>query len=411
MPLASKTHFFLEERVIERDPAAAAPRPAGLISRDFVLACAANFAFFGSMHYLLPALPLYVLGLGGQESDVGLIMGTFTVTAVLIRPFVGSAVDHWGRKPFLLLGALIFALASFAYSFVTSVPLLYLVRAFHGAGIACFTTAAGAYIADIVPAARRGVALGLYGTFSNVAMSIGPFLGGMQMRAYGLATLFATSAASGLASLAVISLVREPARRPAHGSGPAQRSALVSRPALLPSFVMFSLSFTYGAVLSFLPLMAAARHIANYELFFTVFALGLIAVRAVAGEVSDRIGRGTVVVPGLLAAATATLIVARADSLPVLLMAAGLYGLGFGSANPALMALTVDRAGTAGRGAGIATFGAAFDLGIGAGSMALGYLLTFTDYATMYTAAAGAIALGILVFVVTLRGSPLPARD
>ena len=129
-------------------------------------------------------------------------------------------MDRWRRKPFLLLGALIFTLASFSYSFATSVPALYLVRAFHGAGIACFTTAAATYIADIVPAARRGVAMGFYGTFSNIAMSIGPFLGGMFMRGYGLATLFGTSAATGLASLAVVSLLREPARAPSHAVRP-----------------------------------------------------------------------------------------------------------------------------------------------------------------------------------------------
>ena len=157
--------------------------------------------------------------------------------------------------------------------------------------------------------------------------------------------------------------------------------------------------------------MAAARGIANYELFFTVYALGLIAVRAASGELSDRVGRGAVVIPGMLLTAAALLLLAGADSLPALLLVAGLYGLGFGAANPALMALTVDRAGPAGRGAAMATFGASFDLGIGAGSMVLGYLLTLTDYATMYTAAAGAIGLGMAVFVVALRGAPLPGSD
>ena len=116
--------------------------PEHLLSRDFVLACAGNFTFFGSMHFLLPALPLYVILMGGQESDVGMVMGAFTLTSVLLRPYVGRGVDSWRRKPFLLLGALIFALASLSYNLATSVPLILLVRAFHGAGIACFTTAA-----------------------------------------------------------------------------------------------------------------------------------------------------------------------------------------------------------------------------------------------------------------------------
>ena len=199
-------------------------KPEPLLSRDFALACAGNFTFFGSMHFLLPALPLYVVLLGGQESDVGMVMGAFTLTSVLLRPYVGRGVDNGRRKPFLLLGALIFMLASLAYNLASSVPLMLLVRAFHGAGIACFTTAASTYIADIVPPSRRGAALGYYGMFSNVAMSIGPFLGGLLMRAFSLPVLFAASAGMGLACLGIVSLLREPERASAPAGQPARPS-------------------------------------------------------------------------------------------------------------------------------------------------------------------------------------------
>ena len=57
------------------------------------------------MHYLLPALPLYVLSLGGQESDVGLIMGTFTITAVHAAALCRAAVwTAGGASPSCCLG-------------------------------------------------------------------------------------------------------------------------------------------------------------------------------------------------------------------------------------------------------------------------------------------------------------------
>lgn len=378
----------------------AAEEPAALLSRDFVLACLGNLSFFGSMYFLLPALPIYIVQLGGQESDVGLIMGTFTVTSVLLRPFVGRGVDNWQRKAFLLLGAAIFMLASLLYGLASSVPLLFLVRAFHGAGIACFTTAASTYIADIVPAARRGAAMGFYGMFSNIAMSVGPVLGGILMRGYTMAVLFGASAAAGLFSLSVVALLREP-RRP-DSARPAGRSnqPLINRSALFPSLIMFSLSLTYGTVLSFLPLLASNRGIGSFEVFFTVFALSLIVVRAGAGEISDRLGRGAVVIPGMVMAAAGLYLLATAYSLQALLLAGVLYGLGFGAVNPALMALTVDRARLAGRGAAMATFSAAFDLGIGLGSVLLGYVLQLTSFAVMYLTGAAIVVLGSLAFAV-----------
>lgn len=382
-------------------------RPAGLFSRDFALACVANLTFFGSMHYLLPALPLYIVQLGGQEADVGLMMGAFMVTSVALRPYVGRGVDCWRRKPFLLLGALIFMLASLSYNLATSVPMLYLVRAFHGAGIACFTTAAATFIADIVPANRRGAAMGIYGTFSNVSMSIGPFLGGMLMRSFNMSTLFFTSAATGLVSLGMVALLREPVRRDERSTGVAvapERRDLICRSALFPAAVMFSLALTYGTMLSFLPLMAASRGIVNFEVFFTVYALSLICVRAVGGGLSDRWGRAAVVIPGMVVAATGMVLVATATSLTALLTAAVLYGLGFGAVNPALMALTVDRSGLANRGSALATFSGSFDLGIGVGSVLLGFVLQVSDFSTMYLAATGVALAGLATFVIgTLR--------
>jgi MFS family permease len=383
-------------------------KPEPLLSRDFALACAGNFTFFGSMHFLLPALPLYIILLGGDESDVGMVMGAFTLTSVLLRPYVGRGVDNGRRKPFLLLGALIFTLASLCYNLASSVPLVLVVRAFHGVGIACFTTAAATYIADIVPVSRRGAALGYYGMFSNVAMSIGPFVGGLLMRAFGLPVLFAASAGMGLVSLGIMSLPREPAGAPSSLRAASTPRPLICRSAIFPSLVMFSVALTYGTVLSFLPLLAVARKIENFEVFFTAFALALMVVRAVAGELSDRFGRSAVVVPGLALTVAGMVLLSAADSLPALLLVALVYGLGFGAVSPALQAFTVDRAGVSDRGAAMATFSGAFDLGIGVGAVVLGYILQVSTFGVMYLAAAGCAVIGLAGFVLVSRRSPPP---
>jgi MFS family permease len=383
-----------------------AANPERLLSRDFALACAGNFTFFGSMHFLLPALPLYVILVGGRESDVGMVMGAFTLTSVLVRPYVGRGVDTWRRKPFLLLGALIFILASLSYNLASSVPQVLLVRAFHGIGIACFTTAAATYIADIVPTSRRGAALGYYGMFANVSMSIGPFLGGLLMRSFSLPVLFAASAGMGLASLGIVSLLREPVKASSSRLASGDPRSLICRSAIFPSLVMFSVSLTYGTVLSFLPLLAVARKIEDYEVFFTAFALALLVVRAVAGELSDRFGRAAVVIPGMALTVVAMALLSVTNSLPMLLLVALIYGLGFGAVSPSLQAFTVDRAGLADRGAAMATFSAAFDLGIGLGSVALGYILQFADFRAMYLASAGCVVAGLAGFILVSRRPP-----
>ena len=169
---------------------------------------------------------------------------------------------------------------------------------------------------------------------------------------------------------------------------------------------MFSVALTYGTVISFLPLLAVERKIENFEIFFTAFALALIVVRAGAGELSDRYGRAAVIVPGLVLTAIAMVLFSVASSLPDLLLVAVIYGLGFGAVSPVLQAFTVDRAGLGDRGAAMATYSAAFDLGIGVGSVALGYILQFSTFGAMYLTAAGCVVIGLAGFVLVSRRSP-----
>ena len=173
---------------------------------------------------------------------------------------------------------------------------------------------------------------------------------------------------------------------------------------------MFSVALTYGTVISFLPLLAVERKIENFEVFFTAFALALIVVRASAGELSDRFGRAAVIVPGLVADHRRHGPVVRGRTLPRSLLVAVIYGLGFGAVNPVLQAFTVDRAGLGDRGAAMATYSAAFDLGIGVGSVVLGYILQFSTFSAMYLTAAGCVVAGLAGFVLVSRRKP-PACD
>ncbi|MBC7105699.1 MAG: MFS transporter, partial [Firmicutes bacterium] len=72
-----------------------------LWSRNFVAACAAQFFYFGSFYLLIPTLPQYVAGLGGTLSQVGVVMGLFTLAAVVLRPYFGRLGDRYGRKVFM----------------------------------------------------------------------------------------------------------------------------------------------------------------------------------------------------------------------------------------------------------------------------------------------------------------------
>nr|MDA8217150.1 hypothetical protein [Dehalococcoidales bacterium] len=81
-----------------------------LFTVPFLMMSLSAMLFFASMYLLIPLLPLYTVEIGGHSSDVGLVVGAFTITAVLVRPRAGTISDTIGRKPLFLGGSLVFIL-------------------------------------------------------------------------------------------------------------------------------------------------------------------------------------------------------------------------------------------------------------------------------------------------------------
>lgn len=371
------------------------PENEKLFTRNFVLTSLSTFAIFTSFYFLLVTLPIYILELGGSESEIGLIIGVFTISAVLLRPFIGIGVDIIGRRKILVAGSVIFLVSMLLYNYTTSVFSLLLLRVFHGIGWGAATTAASTLIADIAPASRRGEAMGVFGISSNVAMAIGPALSFSLLYISGapdFPRLFLAGSAIALVSLLLVIPISETVvTRP--------KTSLFSKEALFPSALMFSVALTYGSIVSFLSLFVQKEGAGNPGIFFTVFAVTLILVRALAGKLSDIKGRKFVIIPGMIIISFGLWVLSMAGSLWVFLAAALLYGLGFGLVHPTLMAFLVDRVNERGRGAAMGTFTAAFDLGIGAGSIILGVVLQFFGFRVMYILSGLIVLAGAIWFI------------
>ena len=138
---------------------------------------------------LIPELPAYLTSMGGAEHK-GLIISLFTLTAGISRPFSGRLTDRIGRIPVMVFGSLVCVICGFLYPiFVTVVPFL-LLRLGHGFSTGFKPTGTAAYIADIVPAHRRGEALGIYGMAVSIGAALGPAIGSWVALSFSLNALF-----------------------------------------------------------------------------------------------------------------------------------------------------------------------------------------------------------------------------
>jgi MFS family permease len=373
---------------------------ARIVSRHFALLWAASFVFFFSFYLLLPALPLYAGTLGIPESQIGLIIGLFAVSSMVVKPVAGWAADRWGRKPLMLAGAALFVCASALYGWSVTVGALLVVRLVHGAGMGLFPTASASMVADVAPPGRRGEAMGLWGAAANVALALGPLGAVWLSDRLGFGWLFALSTAVALTALLLTGLLRETLATPLRV--PFGFSSLLSPAVAFPCAIVFCLMTSYGVQAAFLPIYAQSRG-ANPGVFFLVLALVVAVARGWAGQVSDRIGRAPVAAAGLVLVAASLATLAAGGGLIALIIAGVLYGMGFGAAQPALMAWAVDLVTPAERGKAMGTYYTALELGIASGAIGFGMVLSRSSFPLMFVAAAALALTGAALAVSRLK--------
>ena len=372
----------------------------------FYLAVAANFFFFTSFQWIYVTLPGYIQEIGGDAAQIGLAFGLSTLSAIAVRPFLGTVVDRWGRKTALLIGAGIFTLVSVLYILADTIWLLLAVRLLLGVGIAAFTTAYTALIADLAPVSRRGEALGLSGVTNNLGMLFAPALGATMQARWGYAAHF--GAAAGIAALSFVLLLPVQEVRPQESSeqaGPGFWRVARLAPVWTAAIGGTGLAVAYGVSVSFMPPLAAERGLTAAGAYFTAFALAVMSAQASAGWLSDRIGRRAVAIPGMFAAVLAAGLLGLAGSNAALLAAGAGLGLSWGLARAGLDTMVVDAVPPQARGTALSVLYTLFDAGIGLGSFGLGLVAGTQGYApAFYAAAAWALAILACYVVWTARG-------
>ncbi|MDQ0885870.1 MFS family permease [Paenibacillus sp. V4I9] len=366
-----------------------------LWTKPFFLMTIGMLFLFTSFYLLVPTLPLFIKQLGGSESQIGLAVGMFTLSAVIFRPIVGGLLDRYGRRPFIVSGLLFFGLSMYLYGWVGGIVVLMALRVLHGASWAFSTTAVGTAITDIIPPSRRGEGLGWFGMAMTVAMAIGPLLGIWVLWNYSFNGLFLFGTILSAAAMLLALMTKTPFQ-PKAAAG---RIDFIEKSILSIMAAIFFMAVAYGGIITFLPLFAESVKV-NPGTFFLVYAATLTIIRPITGKLSDRYGEVFVVVPALTVTIAALLVLSLSNGLYGMIASSVLFGIGIGSAQPALQSATLSLVRPNRAGAANASFMTAFDLGIGLGAIMLGWVSQYTGYQVLFLVAAASVAISLLIFTV-----------
>lgn len=369
-----------------------------LWTRDYILIFIGTFFIFCAFQILMPTLPMFAKNLGADKAFIGLINGIFTISAVIFRPFIGRELDRRGRKGIYILGLSIFFLAVLGYIWVPTLILLLTTRFIHGIGWAGASTAAGTIVADIIPPSRLGEGMGYYGVASTLAMAVAPAVALTLLVKYDYTLIFIISLILTAGAITVGSMIRLKSHKKQEKERKNIKAALFDKRAFKVSLIMFFMTLSYGGIVTFLPLYAEEQGILNIGPFFTVYAISLMLTRPIAGKYYDRKGPNRIIILGMLAMAIANFMLNHSGTLLLFIICGTLFGLGFGSVQPTLLALAIQGVEPQRRGAINGMVFSAFDLGIGIGALGFGLIANNLGYATMYLIASLTPLIGLGLF-------------
>ena len=345
-------------------------------------------------------IPLYVVERGGDEVQLGIVVGSFGVVGLLVRPLAGRWVYSVGAKQVAAAGSALFGLCTLLHITAFNVWLIIPARIMQGMGMAVVPVATATIVANLAPEHRRAEAMSYMGNSIGATGLYAPVVAFWLLKTHGFPSAFACASAAVLIGSLIalfLSAARTNLPAPTRASG---KLPLINRSALFPTMVFLTYTITSAPVGTFLPQLAESRGLGNPGLFFTMTAITSMASMAVSGPISDRVGRGS-----RNRAGAYWLWLRACSSCPqhtsggCSWRAGVLNGLGFGMIQAAMQALTVGRVPARERSSALATLQSAWDLG-GSGAFVLGPLALVTGAAATFAIAGCGTVMGAVGFVV-----------
>ncbi|MBI4321490.1 MAG: MFS transporter [Chloroflexi bacterium] len=363
--------------------------------KDFTLTFSASLLFLSVTNLLMPVVPLYVLAIGGNDGEMGVIVAAYYFMTLASRPLAGRWIARVGTARLMRLSAGALCLSIFAYLLASEPTSMLAVRVAHGATMGLYSTSANTLVTYLAPARRRGETMSFYSLAITVSQAVGPALGIFIMSATTFNGLFVT-----VSLLAIVPAFLVCPVDPAGKQRPTSRQAgsFLSRAALLPSFGAFVGFFAVGPAVSYVPAYAMKRGLGNPGLFFTAYALAALLVRLAGGRLSDVFGRTRIVVPANLLVCASMLWLSVAVGAWSLLGVGAAFGVANGLLYPPLAAQAIDRSSPEERGSAMATFLGSMELGIALGATLAPFIAAELSVSAVWVVAGFVALLGAAVY-------------
>lgn len=379
-----------------------------LLTLPFVTVVTSGLFYFMSLGMQLPTVPKFIKGeLGGSELAVGVIVGSFSIGAVTIRPIAGRLGDSGGRRPLVIVGALLVSASVLLYSLIGSEVMLFAARLLGGVGEAAFFVGAGTMVTDLAPADRRGEAISYWSVAVYGGLAMGPTLGEFVLAGDHYGRVWVVAATLSLMAALVGLVTNETADlETKHEPAP-----LINRNAIGPGTVLFLGMISMSGFAAFVPLYVSDIGMQDSAMVFLLYGSTVLLVRVLGAKIPDRLGTllsGTI---AMVLSATGLIVVAVTGNPAGLYVGTLVFSIGMSLLYPAMLTMALIGVPDSERGSAVGTISSFFDLAQGIGAAVLGLSVAVAGFQMAFITAAVFMLIGLALLRTVFRPVEEPAFE
>lgn len=361
-----------------------------------IIGTVSYFTLSGVSFTVLPRLVTEVLG--GEESELGLAFGAFSLGLLLIRPFVGWLVDRFGRRKVIFVGAAAASLSQLLYLPAAELGLWPLLgaRLLTGLGGSPMYVAFATVATELPGPARRAQVFSIFSAATFIGFAIGPFVGEVAYAASGIGLAYGVAALIGL--IPTLSPLLMPETTPADVEPKFGSLRTMLHPVgirLGPAAMIVIIAFL--AFNSFATTWTLALGGNSGRWVILTFSVSALLLRLGAGKLLDG-NRRRIATFGYVGVAVGCLFAASATSPLMLYVTAVVLAGGLAWLTPLLVLVGADASPDVDRARVLGTITFFNDLGASLAVPILGAIAEFVGFRAMYTVVAAMAVVALAYF-------------
>ena len=341
-------------------------------NRRFILLFITNLLMMATFYAAVPIIPVYCQEVGITGSKIGIVLTAMSITTVLFRPFAGYILDNFNRYHVYLLFLALFSLPFLGFALIPIFALLVLIRLYMGVVYSVCGSATMTLAGDVLPPKKIGQGINRFALTNSLGMAAGPFIGIQVQNLMSSKASFITLFIMTVIALICVSFCK--IKYPKTSRKKFRISDAFYKPALPFMLNMIFLMIPFGAVIAYSSILAQEKGIETVTPYFYICLVAGILLSKFSTQKRIDAGKHAifVIISLLVLIFTMTSYYFMETALHFLL-AGFLFGLGYGILQPLFQSFVTGTSPAQKRGAANATYLLSYDIGIGIGSLVMGF--------------------------------------